>query len=214
MRSGTRRVGRCCPSDSAISLTRKGGASWLLPGSSGALAFDTFLTIGTKTDDLFTTEDDVSTTPGLTFQSSSIISTSASWFHVPEGPGNGGIGAPDANGRVLFFRGSFVNDGVTEGMLGQVLLQFTSDGVVGLQAVVFFDYQLPDCPWDCDGSEDGNVNVADLLALLGQFDGNAPIKCTGGACDYNGDGCVDVTDLLKVLAHYNTDPVGGAGCPQ
>ena len=35
----------------------------LLPGASGALAFDTFVTIGTKTDSLFTALDDVSTSP-------------------------------------------------------------------------------------------------------------------------------------------------------
>ncbi len=69
------------------------------------------------------------------------------------------------------------------------------------------------CPWDCDGSFDGNVNVGDLLALLGQYDSGAPDNCTGGSCDFNGDGCVDVVDLLKLLSHYTTDP-GGIGCSQ
>ncbi len=76
-------------------------------------------------------------------------------------------------------------------------------------------YELagPSCPWDCDGSGDGNVNVADLLALLGQYDPLAPAVCGGGgSCDYNGNGCVDVTDLLKLLGHYTTDPLG-VGCP-
>ncbi len=68
------------------------------------------------------------------------------------------------------------------------------------------------CPWDCDGSGDGNTNVNDLLALLAQYDGEAPNNCTGGSCDYDGSGCVDVVDLLKLLAHYTTDP-GGVGCP-
>ena len=36
-----------------------------LPGASGALAYDSFITIGTKTDDLFSTLDDVSVTPGF-----------------------------------------------------------------------------------------------------------------------------------------------------
>ncbi len=70
----------------------------------------------------------------------------------------------------------------------------------------------PPCPWDCDGSGDGNANVSDLLALLGQYDPAAPNTCTGGSCDYDGNGCVDVVDLLMLLAHYTTDP-GGAGCP-
>ncbi len=68
------------------------------------------------------------------------------------------------------------------------------------------------CPWDCDGSNDGNANVADLLAMLGQYDSSSPVLCDGGSCDFNGDGCVDVVDLLKLLAHYTTDPTG-AGCP-
>ncbi len=71
----------------------------------------------------------------------------------------------------------------------------------------------PSCPWDCDGSGDGNSNVSDLLALLGQYDPQAPNICDGGeSCDYDGNGCVDVSDLLKLLAHYTTDP-SGQGCP-
>ncbi len=66
------------------------------------------------------------------------------------------------------------------------------------------------CPWDCDGSGDAIVNVSDLLALLAQYNSQAPVGCAGGSCDFNGDGCVDVADLLKLLAHY--DPAG-AGCP-
>ncbi len=68
------------------------------------------------------------------------------------------------------------------------------------------------CPWDCDGSNDGSVNILDLLSLLAQWDANAPVLCLGGSCDFNGDGCVDVIDLLKMLAHYTTDPAG-IGCP-
>ena len=67
------------------------------------------------------------------------------------------------------------------------------------------------CPWDCDGNNDGIVSVTDLLGLLGQYDAQAPLSCTGGLCDFNSDGCVDIVDLLKLLAHY--DPVG-VGCPQ
>lgn len=189
----------------------------LLPGTSGALAYDTFVTIGTKVDNLSTTLDDVSTTPGLQFQDDCIgcgVPDSKAWFIIPSGPGNGGLGAPDADGRVLFFQGSFIKDGTATGITGEnVILQFTADGVSGVQVIVSFNHLL-ECPWDCDGSADGNVNVADLLAVLAQFDVNAPLDCTGGSCDYNSDGCVDIVDLLKLLAHYNLDPVGGIGCPQ
>ena len=80
------------------------------------------------------------------------------------------------------------------------------------------DYVLavgePPCPWDCDGSDDGNVNVSDLLAFLVQYDATAPANCTGpDSCDFNADGCADVVDLLKLLAHFTTDPAG-IGCPQ
>ncbi len=89
----------------------------LLPGTSGALAFDTFMTIGTKVDDLFSTLDDVSVSPGLAFGNSSLTvsspeAVSGSWFILPSGPGNGGLGQPNENGQVLIFQGSFIKDGV------------------------------------------------------------------------------------------------------
>lgn len=68
------------------------------------------------------------------------------------------------------------------------------------------------CPWDCDGSGDGNANVADLLTLLGQWDSVGPGTCNGGSCDFNLDGCTNVVDLLMLLSHYTTDP-SGVGCP-
>ncbi len=68
----------------------------------------------------------------------------------------------------------------------------------------------PFCPWDCDGSGDGVVNVQDLLALLAQYDPISPADCDGGSCDYDDDGCVSTADLLNLLAHYNTP---GASCP-
>lgn len=79
------------------------------------------------------------------------------------------------------------------------------------------DYVLtvtgPQCAWDCDGSDDNNANVLDLLALIGQYDPGAPAVCDGGeSCDFDDDGCVDVQDLLKLLGHYATDP-SGIGCP-
>ncbi len=107
-----------------------------LPGYE-LLAYDTFVTIGTKVDDLFSTLDNVSTTAGLAFQDDHISTISGAWFILPSGPGNGGLGAPNANGQVLLFQGSTVVDG-GEGMSGTMLLQFTSDGVPGQRAYVEF----------------------------------------------------------------------------
>lgn len=71
---------------------------------------------------------------------------------------------------------------------------------------------VPPCPWDCDGTADGNANVLDLLTLIGQFDPGAPGTCDGGeSCDFDGDGCVDVVDLLKLLGAYTPGPMG-IGC--
>ncbi len=114
-----------------------------LPGISGILAYDTFVTIGTKTDDLFTTLDDVSTTGGLAFANDSLRGENVAWFILPSGPGNGGLGQPNANGQVLIFQGSFIKDGIAQGIAGTMLLQFTSNGVAGVQAVVTFDHQIP-----------------------------------------------------------------------
>ncbi len=191
------------------------------PPPNNHLAYDTFVTIGTKTDDLFTTLDNVSTTPGFGFavgnnqtgqpnlNNGPLQTISGSWFILPSGPGNGGPGAPNANGQVLIFQGSF-NMASGAGIAGTMVVEYTADGVTGQQSVVSFDHQI--CPWDCDGLDDGIVGVTDLLVLLAQYDPMAPDKCIGQTfCDYDGNGCVDVGDLLKLLAHY--DPAG-VGCPQ
>ncbi len=113
-----------------------------LPGASGILAYDTFITIGTKTDSLFSTLDDVSTTPGLEFQNDNLSTTGASWFILPSGPGNGGLGAPNENGQVLIFQGSFILDTIAKGISGSMLLQFFSNGQF-FQQYVTFDHQIP-----------------------------------------------------------------------
>ena len=107
------------------------------------LPYDTFATIGIKDDDLFTTLDDVSTTPGLAFGNDSLSTTNGSWFIIPSGPGNGGLGQPNQNGQVLIFQGSFFKDGIAKGIAGTMLVAFTSNGVVGVQAYVEFDHQIP-----------------------------------------------------------------------
>jgi hypothetical protein len=57
----------------------------------------------------------------------------------------------------------------------------------------------PPCPWDCDGSNDHLVGVADFLALLAQWGQPSP-------CDFDGNG-VGVTDFLLVLAHWGPCPL-------
>lgn len=115
----------------------------LLPGNPPTLAYDTFITIGTKVDDLFSTLDDVSTTPGLEFAPDHLSSMSAAWFIVPVGPGNGGLGAPNANGQVLLGQFTVAKGTGATGIAGAMLLQFTSNGVVGQQAYVEFDHPIP-----------------------------------------------------------------------
>ena len=88
---------------------------------------------------------------------------------------------------------------------------FSRESGVG-QPVLVVEFSPAPCPWDCDGSCDGNANVADLLQLLAEYDSDSPVDCTGGLCDFDGNGCVDVVDLLKLLAHYTPDP-NGIGCP-
>ncbi len=107
------------------------------------LPCDTFVTIGTKTNDLFSTLDDVTTTPGLAFVSDHISTSNGSWFILPSGPGQGGLGAPDANGHVLIGQFTVVLDGIVEGIAGTMLLQFTSNGVSGQQAYVEFNHPIP-----------------------------------------------------------------------
>ncbi len=112
-----------------------------LPGDSGALAYDTFITIGIKTDDLSTPIDDVSTTPDLAFENDRIAATNASWFVVP--PLDAILGMPNENGQVLIFQGSFIKDGIAQGIAGQMLLFFISNGVAGQSAFATFDHQIP-----------------------------------------------------------------------
>ena len=51
------------------------------------------------------------------------------------------------------------------------------------------------CDGDCNG--DGEVNVDDILDMLGQFG-------TAGDCDTNGDGIIDVNDLLTQIANWGS----------
>ena len=60
---------------------------------------------------------------------------------------------------------------------------------------------LPACPGDC-ANADGNVNVSDLLALLGGW--GQPAQ----ACDIaGGDDIINVTDLLALLGGWGSCPL-------
>ena len=64
----------------------------------------------------------------------------------------------------------------------------------------------PLCPWDCDGTDDGVINVLDLLVLLGHWG-------ESGACDFDGN-VADVGDLLKLLGRWGDCPdPNGCGSP-
>ncbi len=60
-----------------------------------------------------------------------------------------------------------------------------------------------ECPADCAGTPDGNVNVTDLLALLANW-GGTPTLCD--IAPPGGDGSVNVTDLLALLAAWGSCP--------
>jgi hypothetical protein len=58
---------------------------------------------------------------------------------------------------------------------------------------------LPPCPWDCQTEPNGEVDVADFLAILAQF------GQVGTSCDFDGGG-VSVTDFLAFLANFGPCP--------
>jgi hypothetical protein len=55
------------------------------------------------------------------------------------------------------------------------------------------------CPWDCAIPPDGEVDVLDFLAILGQW-GRA-----GTWCDIDSGG-VSIIDFLSMLGHWGTCP--------
>ncbi len=114
-----------------------------LPGTPPTLAYDTFVTIGTKVNDLFTTLDDVSTTPGLSFGPSSLSTTNGSWFILPSGPGHGGLGDPNTNGQVLVGQFTIDKGSGATGIGGTMIVGFTSNGIPGVLAYVEFSHPIP-----------------------------------------------------------------------
>jgi hypothetical protein len=55
------------------------------------------------------------------------------------------------------------------------------------------------CPWDCQSTPDGQVNIPDFLAMLAQWGGP-------GTCDYDGNNDVNVQDFLDFLANFGPCP--------
>jgi hypothetical protein len=55
------------------------------------------------------------------------------------------------------------------------------------------------CPWDCQASPNGEVDVPDFLAMLADW------GAVGVPCDIDGGG-VSVTDFLELLANFGTCP--------
>ena len=59
------------------------------------------------------------------------------------------------------------------------------------------------CPWDCDGSNDGNVGIEDFLFVLAEW-GSGP----SSQADVNHDQVVDINDFLLILANWGPCPQG------
>ena len=55
------------------------------------------------------------------------------------------------------------------------------------------------CPWDCQTTPDGQVNIPDFLAILAQWGGP-------GTCDFDGNDDVNVQDFLDFLANFGPCP--------
>ncbi|MHC5007098.1 MAG: choice-of-anchor Q domain-containing protein [Planctomycetota bacterium] len=61
-----------------------------------------------------------------------------------------------------------------------------------------FEFQGVSCPWDCQTSADGIVNILDFLKMLAQW--GAP-----GSCDFDGNG-VDYNDFVELMANWGPCP--------
>ena len=59
--------------------------------------------------------------------------------------------------------------------------------------------KLKYCPWDCDGSNDGEVGILDFLTVLGQW------GMVGSSCDFDSDG-LNINDFLEVLGRWGLCP--------
>ncbi len=84
------------------------------------------------------------------------------------------------------------------------------DSPGGVGAIVdmgAFEFVPLFCPYDCGGGHVNEVEVIDLLALLGQWG----LECT--SCDFQSPG-VGVDDVLGLLGAWGPCPLGGTGVPE
>ncbi len=81
---------------------------------------------------------------------------------------------------------------------GTTIIGFGQETVFPFATRSFVIRLVADCPWDCDGADDGIVGINDFLALLGQWD-------TAGSCDFDGAG-VGINDFLELLANWGECP--------
>ena len=69
----------------------------------------------------------------------------------------------------------------------------SADGTTGTGSVNINCFPVATCDGDCNG--DGEVDVNDVLEMLGEFGGS-------GDCDTNGDGVIGVDDLLAQIGNW------------
>lgn len=69
-----------------------------------------------------------------------------------------------------------------------------SNGDTGFGTLTISVIPTEECPGDCNG--DGQRNVNDLLAMLSDFDNESD-------CDISGDGIISVDDILDFLSNFN-----------
>ena len=60
-------------------------------------------------------------------------------------------------------------------------------------------YPPEPCPWDCQATPNGTVDIPDFLAILAQW------GQVGTSCDFDGGG-VSITDFLEYLANFGPCP--------
>jgi hypothetical protein len=86
-----------------------------------------------------------------------------------------------------------------------LVFNYEDDEATLAEAVAWLEDELFGvCPWDVTG--DDTVDVADLVALLGEWGPEGG----GGPADFNGDGIVDSRDLVDLLAAWGPCPSGAA----
>ncbi len=77
----------------------------------------------------------------------------------------------------------------------------TGNGVPPIVDMGAYEYQPPNCPWDCDGSGDGMVDTNDFLALLAQW------GLFGTSCDFGlGVPGIGASEFLDLLANWGPCP--------